>query len=98
MFSYPQDPLSGIIPRTLSNLFDDLRIEQVEFTVRVSFLEIYNEELSDLLSPADNSSKLLIFEDATKKGSVITHGLEEVTVHYVERGVCLLKEPLSRIA
>jgi kinesin family protein 11 len=55
---YPQDPLSGIIPRTLSNLFDELRIQQVEFTVRVSFLEIYNEELLDLLSPSDDSSKL----------------------------------------
>lgn len=63
MFSYPQDPLSGIIPRTLSNLFDELRIQQVEFTVRVSFLEIYNEELSDLLSPTDDSSKLR-YDDA----------------------------------
>jgi kinesin family protein 11 len=58
MFSYLQDPLSGIIPRTLSNLFDELRMQQVEYTVRVSFLEIYNEELLDLLSPTDDSSKL----------------------------------------
>jgi kinesin family protein 11 len=64
MFSYPQDPLSGIIPRTLSNLFDELRIQQVEFTVRVSFLEIYNEELLDLLSPTDDSSKLRYDDDA----------------------------------
>jgi kinesin family protein 11 len=63
MFSYPQDPLSGIIPRTLSNLFDELRMQQVEFTVRVSFLEIYNEELLDLLSPTDDSSKLR-YDDA----------------------------------
>ena len=58
MFSCPQDPLSGIIPRTLSNLFDELTKQQVEFTVQVSFLEIYNEELLDLLSPTDDSSKL----------------------------------------
>jgi kinesin family protein 11 len=58
MYSFLQDPLSGIIPRTLSNLFDELRIQQVEFTVRVSFLEIYNEELLDLLSPTDDSSKI----------------------------------------
>jgi len=63
MFSCPQDPLSGIIPRTLSNLFDELRMQQVEFTVRVSFLEIYNEELLDLLSPTDDSSKLR-YDDA----------------------------------
>jgi hypothetical protein len=57
-FVFLQDPLSGIIPRALSNLFDELRIQQVEFTVRVSFLEIYNEELLDLLSPTDESSKI----------------------------------------
>ncbi|KDR08648.1 hypothetical protein L798_01550 [Zootermopsis nevadensis] len=79
--TWDTDPLSGIIPRTLSNLFDELRIQQVEFTVRVSFLELYNEELLDLLSPTDDSSKIRLFEDATKKGSVIIHGLEEVTVH-----------------
>jgi len=55
------DSLSGIIPRTLSNLFHEPRIQQVELTVRVSFLEIYNEELLDLLSPTDDSSKLRIF-------------------------------------
>jgi kinesin family protein 11 len=65
MFPYPQDPLSGIIPRTLSNLFDELRIQQVEFTVRVSFLEIYNEELLDLLSATDDSSKLR-YDDASE--------------------------------
>jgi kinesin family protein 11 len=59
--SWDTDPLSGIIPRTLSNLFDELRIQQAEFTVRVSFLEIYNEELLDLLSPTDDSLKLRIF-------------------------------------
>jgi kinesin family protein 11 len=63
LFCFPQDPLSGIIPRTLSNLFDEIRIQQVEFTVRVSFLEIYNEELLDLLSPTEDSSKLR-YDDA----------------------------------
>jgi kinesin family protein 11 len=38
-------------------------MQQVEFTVRVSFLEIYNEELLDLLSPTDDSSKLR-YDDA----------------------------------
>ncbi|PSN39062.1 Kinesin-like protein KIF11-A [Blattella germanica] len=78
--SWDNDPLSGIIPRALSNLFDELRILQVEFTVRVSFLELYNEELIDLLSPSHDSSKIRLFEDTTKKGSVIIQGLEELLV------------------
>lgn len=55
---FPQDPLSGIIPRSLSHLFDELRLLQAEFTVRVSFLELYNEEIFDLLSPSDDATKL----------------------------------------
>lgn len=53
-----QDPFSGIIPRTLSHLFDELRIQEVECTVRVSFIEIYNEDIYDLLSGADDTTKL----------------------------------------
>ncbi|KMQ88232.1 bipolar kinesin krp-130, partial [Lasius niger] len=74
--------MAGIIPRALSHLFDELRLlEAQEYTVRVSFLELYNEELFDLLSPNDDASKIRLYEDATRKGSVIIHGLEEVTVH-----------------
>lgn len=53
-----QDPLSGIIPRSLSHLFDELRLINAEYTVRVSFLELYNEEIFDLLSPPDDTTKL----------------------------------------
>jgi len=56
--SWFQDPSSGIIPRSLSHLFDELRLLQAEYTVRVSFLELYNEEIFDLLSPTDDATKL----------------------------------------
>ncbi|XP_044741151.1 kinesin-like protein Klp61F [Chrysoperla carnea] len=79
--SWQNDPDAGIIPRTLSQLFDELRLLQVEHTVRVSYLELYNEELFDLLSPIEDSSKIRLYEDNVKKGSVIVHGLEEVIVH-----------------
>lgn len=56
---YFQDTSAGIIPRALSHLFDELRtLGNQEFTVRVSFLELYNEELFDLLSPSDDASKI----------------------------------------
>ena len=38
-----------------------------EYSVRVSFLELYNEELFDLLSTGVDNSRLRIFEDSTKK-------------------------------
>ena len=37
---------AGIIPRACNKIFDRLDSAKKEYTVRVSFLEIYNEELS----------------------------------------------------
>lgn len=39
-------------------LFDELRVLQSEYTVRISFLELYNEELYDLLSADEVPPKL----------------------------------------
>ena len=40
-------------------------------SVKISFLELYNEEIFDLLSGIEDTSKLRLYEDAYKKGSVI---------------------------
>ena len=65
-----QDPLAGIIPRSLHQLFEELESHNIqEYSVRVSFLELYNEELFDLLSTTEDNSKLRIFEDSTRKVS-----------------------------
>ncbi|XP_076636347.1 kinesin-like protein Klp61F [Colletes latitarsis] len=72
----------GIIPRALSDLFDELLITaEQEYSIRVTFLELYNEEVYDLLSPSDDAAKIRIYEDSTKKGAVIVHGLQEVTIY-----------------
>jgi len=81
--NWQSDTSAGIIPRCLSHLFDELQLlDNQQYIVRVNFLEIYNEELFDLLTDdKDVSSKIKLYEDVTKKGSVIIHGLKEVTVH-----------------
>lgn len=56
----------GTIPRALGHLFDILRTLELEISMRVSYLELYNEELCDLLS-SDGSIKIHIFDDSTKK-------------------------------
>ena len=50
-----------------------------EFTVRVSQVELYSEELKDLLSADDDNRKLKIFDDPQHKGCVIQN-VEEVLV------------------
>ncbi len=46
----PQDP--GLIERSIWDLFDLLDAsEEKAFLLRVSYMEIYNEHVSDLLAP-----------------------------------------------
>lgn len=79
--SWEDDPRSGIIPRAVHQLFETLMTETNEHTVSVTFMELYNEELYDMLSPSEEITKLKIYDDITKKGRVIVGGLAEVTVH-----------------
>src|SRR4051794_5960872 len=57
---------AGIIPRALHALFTKLEIDGAESSVKVSFIELYNEELRDLPAP-DDHVKLKIYEDHSKK-------------------------------
>jgi kinesin family member 3B len=61
-----EDPnLRGIIPNTFRHIFDKIAVNtssQRQFLVRASYLEIYNEEIRDLLS-RDTTRKLEVMED-----------------------------------
>ncbi|KAJ5128251.1 hypothetical protein N7526_006417 [Penicillium atrosanguineum] len=80
---------AGIIPRTLYSLFN--KLEDTESTVKCSFIELYNEELRDLLS-ADDNTKLKIFENE-KKGLAATmvQGMEETYIDSASSGIKLLQ-------
>lgn len=81
-YTWEEDPLAGIIPRTLHQIFETLTDNGTEFSVKVSLLEIYNEELFDLLNPSsDVSERLQMFDDPRNKRGVIIKGLEEIAVH-----------------
>ncbi|KAK9765787.1 Kinesin- motor protein [Basidiobolus ranarum] len=82
---------AGIIPRTLHRLFERLESETAEYSVRLSFIELYNEELKDLLASDDNSKRLQIF-DVARKGSVVIRGLEEFLVNNAMDGIQLLQK------
>lgn len=43
-------PAAGMIPRVLNKLFHQLNDKFSDFSVRVSYIELYNEELRDLLA------------------------------------------------
>lgn len=69
---------AGIVPRSVKAILEQLEQSGVEFTIRVSFLELYNEELQDLLTPPNSDKKLKLCE-VEKKG-VVCQNLEEITV------------------
>uniref|UniRef100_F1L594 Kinesin-like protein n=1 Tax=Ascaris suum TaxID=6253 RepID=F1L594_ASCSU len=81
-YSWRDDPRMGIIPRALMQIFAELDQQKVEeYSVRVSYVELYNEELNDLLNRSEHTqARLRIFEDAIRKGSVVITGLEEIAV------------------
>ncbi|KAI8997053.1 hypothetical protein BDB01DRAFT_769658 [Pilobolus umbonatus] len=65
MMGYGED--KGIIPKTCSELFEritDLTTEHLKFQVEVSYIEIYNEKVRDLLNPG-NKGNLKVREHPT---------------------------------
>ncbi|OJJ51758.1 hypothetical protein ASPZODRAFT_55698 [Penicilliopsis zonata CBS 506.65] len=83
---------AGIIPRVLYSLFQ--KLEDTESTVKCSFIELYNEELRDLLSVEENP-KLKIFENEPRKGhsgSTMVQGMEETYIDSATTGIKLLQK------
>jgi len=70
---------AGVIPRAIKQIFDAIECNQEsDSSVKVSFMELYNEELTDLLSPGDDKEKRLrLLED---RSGVVVQGLEEAVV------------------
>lgn len=87
---------AGIIPRALNSLFNILETSCSDYSVRVSMLELYNEELNDLLGVDGLNTKLRLFEDAKGRGSVVIQGLEEVLVKNVKDVLLVLRKGAER--
>ena len=88
----PLPDASGIIPRVLHSLFSKLENTESESAVKCSFIELYNEELRDLLA-ADETAKLKIFDDASRKSHTATmvQGMEETHIQNARKGIELLR-------
>jgi kinesin family protein 11 len=88
----PLPDAAGIIPRVLYDLFSRLEAAETENSVKCSFIELYNEELRDLLA-TDDTVKLKIFDDNSKKGSTTTmvQGMEECHLKTAVQGLEMLR-------
>ncbi|KAI9785564.1 MAG: kinesin motor protein cin8 [Peltula sp. TS41687] len=83
---------AGIVPRLLHSLFTRIQEADDESAVKCSFIELYNEELRDLLS-ADDRTKLKIYEDSQKSlsGGTYVQGMEEMYIKDATEGIRLLR-------
>lgn len=84
---------AGIIPRVLHELFNKLEIDDREHCVKCSFIELYNEELRDLLS-IDETTKLKIYDDVSRKGhaATVVQGMEEKHIKGASEGIKVLQD------
>ncbi|KAG7481121.1 hypothetical protein MATL_G00063450 [Megalops atlanticus] len=81
---------SGIIPRATQEIFLRMAASQgTRFSVRVSYIEVYREELRDLLELDTSSKDMHIRED--EKGNTVVVGAQEREVESVEELLTLLE-------
>ena len=93
---------AGVIPRAVRQIFDTLEAQNADYSLRVTFLELYNEEITDLLAPDDHSRSsedrqkkpISLMEDG--KGCVIVRGLEEEPVYTVNEIYTLLERGAAK--
>ncbi|XP_078607912.1 chromosome-associated kinesin KIF4A-like [Branchiostoma floridae x Branchiostoma japonicum] len=74
--SIEDESVVGIIPRVIHHIFKGIEErDKSDFTIKVSYLELYNEEIIDLLSKEKEN---IVIRDTTSGGISIT-GLQEIT-------------------
>ncbi|XP_019391798.1 PREDICTED: chromosome-associated kinesin KIF4A [Crocodylus porosus] len=86
------EPSVGVIPRVIKVLFQEVeRKQDWAFSLKVSYLEIYNEDVLDLLSPVrERTSQISIREDPKEGIKVI--GLTEQEVACAQDTVFCLEQ------
>ena len=70
----------GVIPKSMKYLFNSMKnCEEYEFVTTISLIEIYNEEIIDLLNYKNSSKNFTLRED--KSGQVFISGLTESVIN-----------------
>uniref|UniRef100_A0AAQ4Q6D1 Kinesin family member 7 n=1 Tax=Gasterosteus aculeatus aculeatus TaxID=481459 RepID=A0AAQ4Q6D1_GASAC len=84
-----RDEEQGIIPRAVADVFKLLDENDLsDFSVRVSYLEVYKEEFKDLLDVETASKDIHIRED---KGNIVLFGVKECEVEGLDEVLSLLE-------
>ncbi|XP_053128627.1 kinesin-like protein KIF7 isoform X2 [Hemicordylus capensis] len=80
----------GIIPRAMAEAFKLMdEKDLLDYTVRISYLEVYKEEFRDLLQVETASKDIQIRED--EKGNIVLYGVKEMEVEGLDEVLSLLE-------
>ncbi|XP_045154564.1 kinesin-like protein KIF27 isoform X3 [Echinops telfairi] len=80
----------GIIPRAIQEIFQNISENpNIDFNIKVSYIEVYKEELRDLLELEPSSKDLHIRED--EKGNTVIAGAKECPVESADEVMSLLE-------
>uniref|UniRef100_A0A8C0IKJ2 Kinesin family member 7 n=1 Tax=Chelonoidis abingdonii TaxID=106734 RepID=A0A8C0IKJ2_CHEAB len=80
----------GIIPRAMAETFKLIdENDLIDYTVRVSYLEVYKEEFQDLLQVETASKDIQIRE--VDKGNIVLYGVKETEVEGLDEVLSLLE-------
>lgn len=84
----------GVVPRAISQVFHEVQSKpEISFVIRVSYAEIYNELIYDLLSqtpPSEQTGSIMIQDDP--KYGITLRGLSQVMVNTEEEALNQLFE------
>ncbi|XP_060521657.1 kinesin-like protein KIF19 isoform X2 [Cylas formicarius] len=79
----------GIMVRALNDLFQAVKDNGDDYTVTMSYLEIYNEQIRDLLNP---SSGYLELREDSRGGNIQVAGLSEISTTSTDEVMMLLQK------
>ncbi|CAI2167152.1 10509_t:CDS:2, partial [Funneliformis geosporum] len=86
----------GIIPRAMSTLFNIMNNSSIylnrKFSIKVSFIEIYNEDLIDLLGEGEDECRPQVMIREDSRGNIYWSGLQEVQVNNVNEVMAYLAQ------
>ncbi|KAJ6102729.1 hypothetical protein N7486_005156 [Penicillium sp. IBT 16267x] len=97
MMGTPEQP--GLIPRTCEDLFqriEDSPSPDISYNVRVSYFEVYNEHVRDLLVPRTDPPHYLRIRESPSEGPYVKDLTEVTARNYTELMKFMRKGDMSR--
>lgn len=98
--TFVNESMNGILPRAFTQLYEIINKtsnSKDEYSIRATFIEIYGEELRDLLDPDSNNNKDILIRE-TETGELIIAGCKEEEINcQADLLSCLSRGSINRI-